>query len=49
MMTFYGPIDFAEDGHNIGKPMVLRQIQGGEYKVVAPAEFASDELVYPRP
>jgi len=27
---------------------VLRQIQGGEYNVVAPADFASHELDYPR-
>ena len=48
MMTFYGPIKFAPEGNNIAKPMVLRQIQDGEYKVVAPQKFASDELVYPR-
>jgi hypothetical protein len=29
--------------------MVLRQIQDGEYKVVAPPEFASSALVWPRP
>ena len=49
METFYGPIKFAPEGNNIAKPMVLRQIQGGEYKVVAPPKFASDEIVYPRP
>lgn len=49
MMTFYGPVDFAENGSNPEKPMVLRQIQDGEYKVVAPPEYASDKLVYPRP
>lgn len=49
MMSFYGPIKFAPEGNNIAKPMVLRQIQGGEYKVVAPQKFASDKLAYPRP
>ena len=34
-------IKFSEAGNNIAKPMVLRQIQDGEYNVVAPSEFAS--------
>ena len=49
MMSFYGPIKFAPEGNNVGKPMVLRQIQGGDYKVVAPQKFASEKLQYPRP
>ncbi len=49
MMTFYGPVKFAPEGNNVGKPMVLRQIQDGEYKVVAPQKFASEKLQYPRP
>jgi len=49
MMTFYGAIKFAPEGNNIAKPMVLRQIQDGEYKVVAPQKFASEKLQYPRP
>jgi branched-chain amino acid transport system substrate-binding protein len=48
METFYGPIKFAEAGNNIAKPMVLRQIQNGEYNVVAPSKYASHELVWPR-
>jgi branched-chain amino acid transport system substrate-binding protein len=48
METFYGNIKFSEAGNNIAKPMVLRQIQGGEYKVVAPSKYASDSLVWPR-
>ena len=48
LMTFYGPIKFSENGNNIAKPMVLRQIQDGEYNVVAPAEFASHKLNWPR-
>ena len=48
METFYGQIRFSEAGNNIAKPMVLRQIQNGEYKVVAPSKYASDPLVWPR-
>ena len=48
MQTFYGNIKFSKAGNNIAKPMVLRQIQGGEYKVVAPTKYASDPVVYPR-
>jgi hypothetical protein len=28
--------------------MVLRQIQGGKYIVVAPTKYASEPVVYPR-
>ncbi len=49
LMTFYGPIKFSEAGNNIAKPMVLRQIQDGQYNVVAPSEFASHDLQWPRP
>jgi len=48
MQTFYGNIKFAPEGNNIAKPMVLRQIQNGEYVVVAPTQYASDPLVFPR-
>jgi branched-chain amino acid transport system substrate-binding protein len=48
MKTFYGAIKFSEAGNNIAKPMVLRQIQDGEYNVVAPSKWASSELRYPR-
>ncbi len=48
MKTFYGGIKFSEAGNNIAKPMVLRQIQDGKYKVVAPSAFASDKVNYPR-
>ena len=48
MMTFYGGIKFSENGNNIAKPMVLRQIQNGEYNVVAPSKFASHKLNWPR-
>jgi branched-chain amino acid transport system substrate-binding protein len=48
MQTFYGNIKFSEAGNNIAKPMALRQIQEGRYNVVAPAEFASHKLNWPR-
>ena len=48
METFYGHIKFSEAGNNIAKPMVLRQIQNGEYNVVAPSKYASHELEWPR-
>ena len=48
MKTFYGNIKFSEAGNNIAKPMVLRQIQNGEYNVVAPSDFASHKLNFPR-
>ena len=41
MDTFYGGIKFAPEGNNIAKPMVLRQIQDGQYHVVAPTEWAA--------
>jgi branched-chain amino acid transport system substrate-binding protein len=46
--TFYGGVKFAEDGSNPGKEIVMRQIQGGKYLVVSPAEVAVAPLVYPR-
>jgi len=47
-MTFYGPIKFAPEGNNIAKPMVLRQIQSGNYNVVAPSKWASHKVEWPR-
>lgn len=47
-MTFYGGIKFSEAGNNIAKPMVLRQIQNGEYNVVAPSKYASHPIEWPR-
>jgi branched-chain amino acid transport system substrate-binding protein len=49
MQTFYGNIRFDETGKNIAKPMVLYQVQDGEYKVVAPIKWAAAELIWPRP
>ncbi len=48
MDTFYGRIKFSEAGNNIAKPMVLRQIQNGQYNVVAPSKWASHQVMYPR-
>lgn len=48
LATFYGQIKFSEAGNNVAKPMVLRQIQDGQYNVVAPSAFASHPLNWPR-
>ncbi len=48
MDTFYGKIKFSEAGNNIAKPMVLRQIQNGQFNVVAPPKWASHKVEYPR-
>src|SRR3954469_20641468 len=48
MMTFYGPIKFDETGKNTAKPMVLYQVQHGDYKVVFPTKWAESKSVYPR-
>lgn len=49
MQTFYGNVKFDETGKNIAKPMVLYQVQDGEYRVVAPTKWASSELRHPIP
>jgi branched-chain amino acid transport system substrate-binding protein len=49
LMTFYGPIKFDATGKNIAKSMVLYQVQGGQYKVVAPSKWASSQIIYPAP
>jgi branched-chain amino acid transport system substrate-binding protein len=46
--TFYGGVKFADDGSNPGKEIVMRQIQGGKYLVVSPADVAVAPLIYPR-
>jgi branched-chain amino acid transport system substrate-binding protein len=48
LSTFYGQIKFSVAGNNIAKPMVLRQIQDGEFNVVAPSAFASHQVNWPR-
>jgi len=49
MMTFYGGINFDDAGRNIAKPMVLFQVQDGEYRVVYPSEASEAELRHPTP
>jgi branched-chain amino acid transport system substrate-binding protein len=49
MQTFYGNIKFDETGKNTAKPMVLFQVQDGEYRVVAPTQWADAQLRYPIP
>lgn len=49
MQTFYGNIKFDETGKNIAKPMVLYQVLGGKYVVVAPTKWAEAKPVIPRP
>jgi len=48
METFFGRVKFTPQGNNIAKPMVLRQIQNGEYNVVAPSKWASHPVEHPR-
>jgi branched-chain amino acid transport system substrate-binding protein len=48
MQTFYGNIKFDLTGKNTAKPMVLRQIQNGQFNVVAPTKWASHEVNWPR-
>ena len=49
MQTFYGNIKFNEAGQNIAKPMVMSQILESDYQVVAPTQWASTEVVFPKP
>jgi len=48
MDTFYGGIKFSDVGNNTAKPMVLRQIQNGQFNVVAPSKWASHPVEWPR-
>ena len=47
--TFYGSISFDSTGKNTSKPMGAVQIQGGGTHVVAPANAAVADLIYPAP
>ncbi len=49
MQTFYGNVKFSPEGMNIAKPMILYQVQDGQYKVVAPTRWASTKLRWPTP
>lgn len=48
LTTIYGPVKFDDTGKNIAKPMVLYQVQSGQYRVVAPTKWAEAKLVWPR-
>ncbi len=49
LKTFYGNVKFDKTGKNIAKPMVLRQIVKGKFKVVAPLKWATSKLIHPIP
>jgi branched-chain amino acid transport system substrate-binding protein len=49
LMTFFGPVKFDATGKNIAKSMVLYQVQGGKYRVVAPEQWAEAKLIFPAP
>ena len=49
LKTFYGNVKFDKTGKNIAKPMVLRQIVKGKFKVVAPTKWATSKLIHPIP
>ena len=49
LMTFYGPVRFDATGKNAAKSMALYQVQGGKYRVVAPAKWANSAAIYPAP
>jgi branched-chain amino acid transport system substrate-binding protein len=48
MQTFYGNVQFDKEGKNVGKPMVLRQVQDEKYVVVAPTKYAAQPVEFPR-
>jgi branched-chain amino acid transport system substrate-binding protein len=47
METFYGHIKFDKSGKNIAKPMILYQVQKGQYQVVAPTKWAESKVNFP--
>jgi branched-chain amino acid transport system substrate-binding protein len=49
LQTFFGPVKFDSTGKNTAKSMVLYQVQGGKYRVVAPERWAEAKLVFPAP
>ena len=48
LMTMFAPIKFDATGKNIAKQMVMYQVLGGAYRVVAPTRWAETKLVWPR-
>jgi branched-chain amino acid transport system substrate-binding protein len=49
IQTFFGPIHFDATGKNPAKTMIMLQVVKGQYKIVAPTKWASDQVIYPRP
>lgn len=45
MLTFYGQIDFGENGMNQGREMPIIQVQDGEIEVLYPAAIASADMI----
>jgi branched-chain amino acid transport system substrate-binding protein len=45
--TFYGHIKFDKTGKNTAKPMILYQVQKGNYQVVAPTKWAESKVIFP--
>lgn len=44
ILTFYGPIDFGDNGMNQGREMPIIQVQGEEIKVLYPASIANADM-----
>ena len=44
ILTFYGPIDFGDNGMNQGREMPIIQVQGDAIKVLYPESIADAEL-----
>ena len=44
VLTFYGPIDFGDNGMNQGREMPIIQVQGEAIKVLYPEAIADAEL-----
>jgi len=44
LQTFYGPIDFGDNGMNQGREMPIIQVVGDDIKVLYPAAIANSEL-----
>mgnify|MGYP003640774321 CR=1 FL=1 len=44
ILTFYGPIDFGDNGMNQGREMPIIQVQGEEIKVLYPGSIANAEM-----
>jgi len=44
ILTFYGPIDFGDNGMNQGREMPIIQVQGEEIKVLYPESIKNADL-----